>query len=315
MATTSVERSSTGSRYRAAGDDEDLVDVAQVLVAQPDLVQHDVARLGEPADQGLGDRLGLLGYLLEHEVVVAALLRGRGVPVDVEVLTGARVAGKVGDRHGVRSDHHNLVLTQLGCLARVLDERRDVASQIVLALSAADHERGVAPGADHRPGSPGIDGEQRERALQAAAHPPHRLGEVGHLGRLELTAEQVRHALGIGVAGELDVALLQLGPELGEILDDPVVDHTDPAVRREMRMGVAVGGAAMRGPPGVPDGGGAFGDPCPGPGAVAGRPPISAGPRRRMPVGALGQRLLQVGELPGMLLDQELISRDDRYAR
>ena len=114
IATTSVERSSTGSRYRnslasstshgirvqcsiaylatmpgvvrgTARDDEDLVDVAQVLVGQAHLVEQDVAALGEPAQQGVGDRLRLLGDLLEHEVVVAALLGGGGVPVDVEV--------------------------------------------------------------------------------------------------------------------------------------------------------------------------------------------------------------------------------------
>ncbi len=70
----------------AAGDDEDLVDVAQVLVGQAHLVEHQLAGLAEPPAQRVGHGPRLLGDLLEHEVVVAALLGGRGVPVDVEVL-------------------------------------------------------------------------------------------------------------------------------------------------------------------------------------------------------------------------------------
>ena len=69
---------------RAAGDDEDLVDLAQFLVAQPLLVEHDAA-VDEVAEQGVGDRGGLLGDLLEHEVLVAALFGGRQVPVDVKL--------------------------------------------------------------------------------------------------------------------------------------------------------------------------------------------------------------------------------------
>ena len=73
---------------RPAGDDEDLVGVPQVLLGQPDLVEDDLAVVGEPAAQGVGDRGRLLGDLLEHEVRVAALLGGGGVPVDVVLVTG-----------------------------------------------------------------------------------------------------------------------------------------------------------------------------------------------------------------------------------
>ena len=68
----------------AAGDDEDLVDLAQFLIGQPLLVEHDPA-VDEVAEQGVGDRGGLLGDLLEHEVLVAALLGGGEVPVDVKL--------------------------------------------------------------------------------------------------------------------------------------------------------------------------------------------------------------------------------------
>ena len=84
---------------RPAGDDDDLVDLAQLVVGQPHLVQGQRAVRADPAEQRVGDRLRLLGDLLEHEVVVAALLGGGRVPVDVVVgRTSAGAAVEVGDR-------------------------------------------------------------------------------------------------------------------------------------------------------------------------------------------------------------------------
>ncbi len=71
-----------------AGHHEHLVDLAQFLVAQPLLVEHDPAT-HEVSEQGVGHRGGLLGDLLEHEVLVAALFGGSQIPVDVE---GAEIA-------------------------------------------------------------------------------------------------------------------------------------------------------------------------------------------------------------------------------
>ena len=143
----------------------------------------------------------------------------------------------------VRRDEHDLVLAELDRLAGVLDECGDVAGEVVLAPPATDDERGVAPGADHDAGGVRVDREQRERALQPAADPTHGLGQYSSagqgcidfgVGRVrpplgtdsgQLPLEQVRGALGVGVAGELDAARLEFGPQLGEVLDDAVVDH------------------------------------------------------------------------------------------
>ena len=51
---------------------------------QPLFVEHDPA-VDEMAEQRVGHRGGLLGDLLEHEVLVAALFGGGQVPVDVEL--------------------------------------------------------------------------------------------------------------------------------------------------------------------------------------------------------------------------------------
>ena len=68
----------------AAGHHEHLVDLAQFLIGQPLLVEHDPA-VDEVPEQGVGHRGGLLGDLLEHEVLVAALFGGGQVPVDMKL--------------------------------------------------------------------------------------------------------------------------------------------------------------------------------------------------------------------------------------
>ena len=205
-------------------------------------------------------------------------------------------------------DQDDLVLAQLDRVAGVLDERGHVAGQEVLPVAATDHQRRVAPGADHRAGDAGVDGEQGERALQPLAHPPHRLGEQLRAVRprrpraASASAAASRcaaHSVSVSLANSTPVGL-QLGAELGEVLDDAVVDHRDPAVGATVRVGVAVGGAAVGGPAGVADAGGAVAD--------ADR---AGGAGLRVAGGPLGEHLLQVGQLAGLLLGQQLVVADD----
>ena len=66
----------------AAGDELDPVDLAERLGEPGDLVDLDAAVAGHPAGDGRPERQRLLVHLLEHEVVVAALLGGLERPVD-----------------------------------------------------------------------------------------------------------------------------------------------------------------------------------------------------------------------------------------
>ena len=236
----------------AAGDHEHLVDRAQVVVGQPLLVEHDAGAV-EVAQQSVGDRTGLLSDLLVHEEVEAALLRGRQVPVDVELLEVRLAAGEGGDLVPVRVDHHQLVLAELDGLPGVRDERGDVAGHEHLAIADADHQRGVAARRDQHLGGVDVHRDQGERAVQGAA-------DGGHAGRQvtggravgDRLAEQVRDHLGVGVAAELDARTPRVRRRSGhEVLDDPVVDDGDPPVHVGVRVRVAVGRTAVGGPAGV----------------------------------------------------------------
>ncbi len=246
----------------------------------------------DPAAQRVGDRLGLLGDLLEHEVLVAVLLGGRGVPVDVVAPGLHRPAGEVGDHHAAGPQLDDLVLADLHRLAGVRDEGRHVGGQEVLALSEADDERGVAARAHDDVRAVGVHGDEGERALQPAADPAHRLGQVIPR-RLVRLGEQVRDDLGVGVGAHLVAARLQLGAQGREVLDDAVVDHRDPRVVVEVRVGVAVVGGPVGGPAGVTHPGG-------------GRGQLER---------EAGQVFFEVGQLAGALAGLQHPAGDERDAR
>ena len=118
-------------------------------------------------------------------------------------------------------------------------------------VAAPDHQRGVAAGADDDVGHVGVHGDEGERALEPAQTRRMRLGQARARRLGHDLAEQVGDDLGVGVGGHLDAAGLELVAQLGEVLDDPVVDHRDLAGRGPVRVGVAVGRAAVGGPAGV----------------------------------------------------------------
>jgi hypothetical protein len=231
----------------------------------------------------------LLGDLLEHEVVVAGLLRGRGVPVHVVVVDLGLGAVEVGDGDALPAQLHHLVLAELDGVPGVRDEGCHVAGEEVLPGAHADHEWGVAAGADHDVRGVRVHRDQCEGALEPAAHLPHGLGQVS-APRGDRLLEQVGHHLGVGLRAQLVAAALQLGAERREVLDDPVVDHRDVPGAVHVRVRVAVVGRAVGGPPRVAH-----------PGAAR---------RQRQ----LGQRAGEVGQLAGAFVRCQLAVGEDGHA-
>ncbi len=168
------------------------------------------------------------------------------------------LAVEVGDAVAVGGDDHGLVLTQLDRVAGVLDERRDIGPDEHLAVTDAEHQRSRPARGDDRARVVGVGEDQREVALEPAQHGQHRGREVAcGLAVAVLPGDQMHCDLGVGIAGELHPVGLQFGAQRGVVLDDPVVDDGDLSGRVAVRMGVAIGGPAVRGPPGVSEAGAA----------------------------------------------------------
>ncbi len=168
---------------RTTGDDEDLVDVTEVLDGQAFLIEDDFGVVGQASAQGVGKGGRLLADLLEHEVGVAALLRGARVPVNVVRTARHRIAGEVGDGHTIAAGLDDLVLSDLHGATGVRDEGRDVTGQEGFVRTDTDHERAVAPCSDHHVRMVPVHHDQREGALKAAAHPAEGLGQQARPGR------------------------------------------------------------------------------------------------------------------------------------
>ena len=117
----------------------------------------------------------------------------------------------------------------------------------------ADDQRRVAPGADEQVRLVGVDGHQREGSVEAAADGPHGLGRspphAGSAGQMGYDSESVSLESGTPASASLS--------QLGEVLDDAVVDDRDPRVAADVRVGIDVVGAPWWGPAGVTDAGGA----------------------------------------------------------
>ena len=162
---------------------------------------------------------------------------------------------EVGDGDRVGGDLDDLVLADRDGALRELDEGRDIGAEEVLAVAEPDDERRVAAGADDDAGLVAVHGEQGERAVEARHRVAERLAQVA--GRPVLPAEQHGGDLGVGLGLEREALGEQLVLQLGEVLDDAVVDERESTLVAEVRVRVAVGGAAVRRPPGVADAGAA----------------------------------------------------------
>ena len=107
-----------------------------------------------------------------------------------------------------------------------------------------------------------------------------------------LAADELRGDLGVGLGEELDALGEQLLLQRVEVLDDAVVDQGEPVVvAAAVRVGVAVGGAAVGRPAGVPDAG------------------ARGGERVRL------ERRAEVLELAGALLGRDAVVGDQGDAR
>ena len=211
---------------------------AHAAVAEVDVVGERVA-----------DDLGLLVDFLGHEVAVIALVDQQGAchrfhPGPLHLLAGAVVDGGA-----LAREHRPVALLQIGDLAGEGRQRDGVGAQVHLALAVADGERAALAGADHQVFLAGKDDGERERTLQMVS--ARLVASHRRVARLHLVGDQMHHHLGVGVGLEL----VALGGEhllqLAEILDDAVVHHRDALAH--VRVGVGLGGAAVRRPARVAD--------------------------------------------------------------
>ena len=235
----------------AAGDDDDPLDAAQQLVVE--LGQVHAVGADRAVGDRLGDRVGLLVDLLEHERLVAALLGGVGVPVDLVRLALERLAvGGQELRALGRQDDELVVLERLDG-ARVREEGGDAGGEELLAVAAADDQRALLAGADQHAGLVGGDGDERVVAAQAVVGAARGLDEavLVEVARRSGARSPRRRSPSVKTRARGEELLL----ELHVVLDDPVDHDVDAVLGVVVRVRVLLGHAPVRGPARVADAG------------------------------------------------------------
>ena len=106
--------------------------------------------LVEPARDGRPDGDRLLVHLLEHEVLVAALLGGLDRPVDAMHRSLADDAVEAGDPHRARVQVGHVPFLEEHHPAGVAEHRGDVPREHVLAVAQA-HDEGHVVARPHEP--------------------------------------------------------------------------------------------------------------------------------------------------------------------
>ena len=244
-----------------------------------ELLDLDPAVAVDPPGDRLAQCLRLLVDLLEHEVVVAALLGGLGRPRDQRLRALAPGAVDVGHLDAARQDVGDVALLEEHDPVRVGEDRRDVAGDEALFAVPPDDQRHVLACPDEPADLALVHHDDRVRALELAEGGPDRVGQVALV--LVRLFDEMGDRLGVGLRRQRVAARLESVAQLAEVLDDPVVDDRDVAGAVLVGVGVQVVRPAVGRPAGVSE--------------------ADRGVRR--PVGDRGR---QVRQLAGLLLDEQV---------
>ena len=236
---------------RAAADDVDVLDLTQTLVGQAVVLEQNCVVL-DTRLYGVGNCLGLLHDLLEHEVLVAALFRSGHVPRYGLDLLLDWVAKLVHNNYAVRTNDGNLVIVQNNVALGAIDNGGNVGRDHVLALTNADNQRVAAACSDDLLRVVHRDNAQCVRAAQTLYSLQNGLCEVLLLAGVQIV-HQMSNCLGVGLGLELVAVRFQTLTQLLVVLDNAVMYDCYLALAAQMRMRVAVGRLAVGGPAGVTD--------------------------------------------------------------
>jgi hypothetical protein len=208
------------------------------------------AAVGDALRECVGDRARLLVDLLEHEVPVLALLGGIGGELALADRTVDGSAVLVEHLDGGAADVGDVAFLQEHEAARHGQQRGDVRGDEVLVDPEADDHRTTLAREDDALGLLLTDDRERVRALELRDGGAHGLEQI--LLRLQMVVYTMGDHFGVGLRSEFVTGLLQILAQLFVVLDDAVVNDGE-AVVRDVRVGIALRGHAVRRPARVRD--------------------------------------------------------------
>src|SRR5690606_10888774 len=237
-------------RGAACRDDDPLEGGKLVIFEVQPAELHRAILLDRTTTHRLTERLRLLEDLLQHEVIVAALLDGIQVPLDVRDLLRHLGAAQLHRTMAFRCQHGDLTIVQVDHLARLRQHGSDVARDVVVVFLAYPAQQRTALARSH----------QLVRVAAAHDRQPVRAFDLlqrGADGLLERVVvrllDEVNDHLRVRLTLEGMTQRLQLAPERARILDDTVVNDRELRILVHVRVRIHLRRRAVRRPPGVGD--------------------------------------------------------------
>ena len=144
--------------------------------------------------------------------------------------------------------HRHFPILQIAHLPGVLDDGGDIRGQHVEVRPVSQDQGRVLPHCHQPVWLVGADDAQGISPLDAVEHLAHRVQQVAFI----VVVQQLGHHLRICLRDEGYPLGLQKLLQPGIVLDDPVVDHSDPAGLAHLGVGVDVVGRPVGSPAGMP---------------------------------------------------------------
>ena len=190
-----VARGDGGVVRGAGGEDDDATQHLEGVVVE-EAVELEPAVTHAVADR-LGDGVGLLVDLLQHERLEAGLLGALVVPVELDQLALDRAAVVGAHEPGaVRGDRDEVAVLREVHLARLAQEGGRVRGEEGLATADADDERALMARADEQARVVAVDRDEGEVALELVEGEARRLDEVAVVVLLDQVADRLGVRLG-----------------------------------------------------------------------------------------------------------------------
>src|SRR5882724_1594625 len=124
----------------AARDDANILKIAKLLLGEAHFVEINFPGiLRNAAEKSVAHGARLLKNLLLHVVLVAAFFRHDGIPGDVMRLALDGFAVVVHDADAVFGEHGDIEIGQKKHVARVLEQRRDIAGDKIFAVAKTNN--------------------------------------------------------------------------------------------------------------------------------------------------------------------------------
>src|SRR5580700_7704569 len=175
-----------------------------------------------------------------------------GGKLEVQLLDegGDLFIAEVFENKFVSFEDRQFVVVDIDDFFGVFDDGRGVAGQEMFALSDTDYQRGTLTRGDDGIGVVAVEEDDDVGADHPSKGDTDGFFEAAAVVLLDFF-NKVEEDFGVGVALKVIAFLDQFVLELGEVLDDAVVDHGEAAAGGAVGVGVAVVGLPMRRPAGV----------------------------------------------------------------